>query len=101
MSDSTGAFVILVEFSVPPGQKAEFLELCAFDSRSSVRDEPGCLQFDALTSDATPELVVLYEVYADKAAFEAHLETPHYATFAAGVQDLGLAEPKVRFLNRA
>lgn len=101
MSDSARALVILVEFSVPSAQKVEFLELCAFDSSSSVRDEPGCLQFDALTTDDAPELVILYEVYADKAAFDAHLATPHYATFAAGVKALGLAEPKVRFLTRA
>lgn len=101
MSDHPDAFVILVEFTVPLARKARFLELCAFDSRSSVRDEPGCLHFDALTTDAAPELVILYEVYADKAAFDAHLATPHYATFAAGVKDLGLAEPHVRFLTRA
>ena len=97
---TSGHYVIIAEFSVTEAQKSEFLELCSFDSNSSVRDEPGCHQFDALTTEDAPDVVVLYEVYNDKAASEAHLATPHYAIFAEGVKRLGLPEPKVRFLTR-
>lgn len=97
----TGAFVVLAEFSVSAEHKAEFLELCAFDSRSSLQHEPGCRQFDAQTMEDAPDVVILYEVYDDRAAFDAHLATPHYATFAAGVERLGVAKTLVRLLTRA
>lgn len=93
-------YVIIAEFEVTAEHKQEFLELCRFDSTSSVRDEPGCRQFDALTIDDAPDAVVLYEVYDDKAAFDAHKATPHYATFAEGVKRLQVTQKQVRFLTR-
>ena len=95
-----GPYVIIAEFEVSTANRQEFLELCRYDGTSSVRDEPGCRQFDALTIDETPDAVVLYEVYADRAAFDAHLATPHYATFAEGVKRLEVIEKQVRFLTR-
>lgn len=100
MSSQPKSFVVIAELSVPESHRAEFLELCAFDSRSSVQSEPGCHQFDVLTMEGTPEAVVLYEVYESKAAFEVHLTTPHYAAFAEGVTRLGVTKTQVRFLDR-
>ncbi|MBE7157250.1 MAG: antibiotic biosynthesis monooxygenase [Rhodospirillales bacterium] len=100
MSDQPKSFVVIAELSVPEPHRAEFLELCAFDSRSSVQNEPGCRQFDVLTMESTPDMVVLYEVYDDRAAFDAHLATPHYAKFADGVTRLGVTKNQVRFLDR-
>ena len=91
--------VILAEFTVPSGHRDAFLELCAFDSTSSVRDEPGCLQFDVLTDPDVPDGVVLHEVYVDPAAFDAHKRTPHYATFAEGVSRLGVILTRLRMLS--
>lgn len=101
MPDPAALFVVLAEFSVPAEHKAEFLKLCAFDATSSVRDEPGCRQFEAHTVEDAPEAVILYEVYDDRAAFDAHLQTPHYATFADGVERLGVAKVQVRMLTPA
>ncbi len=100
MPDQPKSFVVIAELSVPAPQRAEFLELCAFDSRSSLRDEPGCRQFDVLTMEDAPDAIVLYEIYDDRAAFEAHLTTPHYAAFAEGVTRLCVTKTQVRFLDR-
>ncbi len=100
MPNPPKSFVVIAELSVPPPHRAEFLELCAFDSRSSVENEPGCRQFDVLTMESKPEAVVLYEVYDSKATFDTHLATPHYATFAEGVARLGVTKTQVRFLDR-
>ncbi len=91
--------VVLAEFTAPPEQLDAFLELCAFDSTASVRDEPGCHRFDVLTDPDEPGAVVLHEIYADHAAYEAHRQTPHYATFADGVQRLGITLRRVRLLS--
>ena len=101
MSDHPKPFVVLAELSVPQPHRAEFLELCAFDSRSSLQNEPGCRQFDVLTMENAPDAVVLYEVYDSKAAFDAHMATLHYATFAEGVARLGVTKTQVRFLERS
>lgn len=74
-------FVIVVEFRIHSGKMAAFRKLMDANARASCRDEPGCRRFDVLTSDKDPDHVLLYEIYDDRAAFEAHVKTPHFAVF--------------------
>ena len=100
MSTSTAPFTVIAELEVASEHKAEFLEFCRLDGVGSVTNEPGCRQFDTLTSDEAPNDVILYEVYDDRAAFDHHLTMPHYKVFAAAVEKLGVTTRLVRFLNR-
>ena len=76
------SFVVLPEFHVTPDRLEAFLAAARADAEASVAGEPGCLQFDVFVDRlATPVRVMFYEVYADRAAFDAHLETPHLAAF--------------------
>jgi quinol monooxygenase YgiN len=43
--------------------------------------------------------VLLYEVYDDEAAFDAHLQTPHLAAFRSGIENLVVSR-QVRRLTR-
>ena len=53
----------------------EFLTHSLDDVRNSVATEPGCRQFDLnVSADGSPTVVF----YDDRAAFEAHLQTPHF-----------------------
>ncbi|WP_407192786.1 putative quinol monooxygenase [Bradyrhizobium sp. STM 3566] len=100
MAASRRRFVVIAEFEVKPGAMPDFLALAHDDARCSVADEPGCRAFEvAVTQDAL-ETVVFYEVYDDRAAFDAHLKTPHLARFRAGFPALIVTERAVRFLER-
>ena len=44
--------------------------------------------------------MVFYEVYDSRAAFEAHLETPHLARFRDAFPPLIVEEKPVRFAER-
>ena len=92
-------FVIIAEFEVDPDKIEQFLELARTDARHSVANEPGCHQFDVTLDREQPNRVVLYEVYADEAAFDAHLQTPHLAAFRAGIEGL-IVDRRVRRLTR-
>jgi quinol monooxygenase YgiN len=71
-------YVIVAEVTVAPEPLAEFITHSLADGRDSVANEPGCRQFDVdVAADGSPT-VVFYEVYDDRAAFEAHLQTPHF-----------------------
>jgi quinol monooxygenase YgiN len=94
-----GPFVIIAEFEVKPDRLEQFLELARADASQSVAKEPGCGQFDVTLDREQPNRVVLYEVYQDEAAFDAHLETPHLAAFRAGIEDL-IVSRHVRRLTR-
>jgi quinol monooxygenase YgiN len=77
----SGGFVILVDFRIKPGQMAAFRRLIDENARVSVRDEKGCSRFDVCADRKDPDRILLYEVYDDRAAFDLHLKTPHFATF--------------------
>jgi quinol monooxygenase YgiN len=98
-SEHRGPFVIIAEFEVKPDRLEQFLELARADASQSVAKEPGCGQFDVTLDREQPNRVVLYEVYQDEAAFDAHLETPHLAAFRAGIEDL-IVSRHVRRLTR-
>jgi autoinducer 2-degrading protein len=74
-------YVIAVDFTLHPGKRAAFRKLIDDNARASVRDEPGCRRFDVLEPKGEADHVFLYEIYNDRAAFEAHLKTPHFASF--------------------
>jgi quinol monooxygenase YgiN len=93
------SYVVLPQFDVTAENLEAFLEAARDDATNSVALEPGCHQFDVFVDrDATPVKVMFYEVYESRAAFEAHLETPHLARFR---QALSLvSEGPVGFFER-
>jgi quinol monooxygenase YgiN len=76
-------YVILVDFQVVPGERAAFRRLIDENARESCRTEPGCRRFDVLEPAGEPDRVLLYEIYDDRLAFEAHTRTAHFARFDA------------------
>ena len=74
-------YVIIVDFEIDPDQIGAFLPLMAENAAASARDEPGCRQFDVCQDPDNPARMFLYEVYDDRAAFDAHLATPHFIAF--------------------
>jgi (4S)-4-hydroxy-5-phosphonooxypentane-2,3-dione isomerase len=92
-------FVLVVEFEVKADEVDRFHALIAENARASVRDEPGCLQFDVTRAEDAANRILLYEVYKDRAAFEAHAKTPHFAAFFAAAKPMILNQ-KVERLAR-
>ena len=80
-------YVITVEFAVHQDRIAAFREAMVDNARASRTHEPGCRQFDVCADPADAAVVFLYEVYDDKAAFDAHLASAHFAAFDARVRD--------------
>ena len=81
-------YVILVDFLLKPGSKAEFRRAIDANARASCMTEPGCSQFDVVEPRDDPDRIILYEIYDDRAAFEEHLKTPHLAAFEAASNHL-------------
>jgi autoinducer 2-degrading protein len=79
-------YVVSVEFGIDPPRWDAFLPLMLENARLSRTMEPGCRQFDVCTDAARPATVYLYELYDDRAAFDAHLASAHFKAFAAQTQ---------------
>ncbi len=74
-------FSLVVQMEVRPGRREQFLAGMSANAEAAVRDEPGCLRFDVCSVADDPDRFVLYELYADDAAFEAHRAAPHFAAW--------------------
>jgi (4S)-4-hydroxy-5-phosphonooxypentane-2,3-dione isomerase len=92
-----GPFVLIVEFEVRPESLERFHELIAVNARASVETEPGCRQFDVTRSQEASNRILLYEVYDDLAAFEAHAKAPHVAAFFREARPMIVSQKATRF----
>ena len=88
-------YVVTVIFRLRPNKAEAFLPAIKENARLSVETEPGCHRFDVAVDEDGPETVFLYELYDDRAAFEAHMATDHFKMFDAMVDDW-VAEKDVR-----
>jgi quinol monooxygenase YgiN len=76
-------YVITVDFHLRAESRDKFLSLVRENAALSLANETGCRRFDVCVPlDGSPR-VFLYEIYDDEAAFKAHLQMPHYKSFAA------------------
>ncbi len=82
--------VVYVEFEIAPDKVDDFFRLVCVNAAASARDEPGCRQFDVMRDQdpARANMITLYEVYDDDAAFDAHRQTPHFKVFSDGIEGM-------------
>lgn len=82
------AFVVIVDFRLKAGAHPDFRRLIDANASASVRDEDGCRRFDVVEPQGEADRVLLYEIYDDEAAFDAHCRTPHYTQFSSASDPL-------------
>ena len=92
-------YVVLVEFTTKPGHGEDFRRRVRQQAADSLRNEAGCHVFDVCVDPDRDDRVVLYEVYADKAAFDAHMASEHFKDFDGTVTPW-VAEKSVQILER-
>ena len=79
-------FVVLVEFISHAQHAEDFLNRVKQQAADSLELERECHVFDVCVDPTEATRVVLYEVYTDRAAFQAHLDSDHFKAFDAQVQ---------------
>lgn len=85
-------FVITVDFHIKHGSMPAFRALIDTNAIESCSHEPGCQRFDVAIPQGSNDRVFLYEIYDDRAAFDAHTKTPHFKTFNDASQDMVLSK---------
>ena len=81
-------YVVLVLFIVKPGAVDRFRAAVLLQAENSLSGEVACRRFDVAFDDERPERCLLYELYDDRAAFDAHLTTDHFKRFDEATADL-------------
>ncbi|NJM50717.1 MAG: antibiotic biosynthesis monooxygenase [Sphingomonadales bacterium] len=75
-------YVVTVEFDVFDEHRATFLQAVKQQAKDSLDREAGCHHFDICSiENGDDEIIFLYELYDDRAAFDLHLESAHFLSF--------------------
>jgi (4S)-4-hydroxy-5-phosphonooxypentane-2,3-dione isomerase len=72
-------FALVGTVEIAPGRMDEFLPLLMAHRARCLKDEPGTLQFEVLMPRDANTKVMLYEVYQNEAAHDAHSKGPSIA----------------------
>jgi quinol monooxygenase YgiN len=76
------SWIVTVEFRIQLSFVERFMKSLGVQASESLQ-EPECAQFDVCVDPSDVHRVFLYEVYANRDAFAAHLETSHFREFDA------------------
>jgi quinol monooxygenase YgiN len=76
------AFTRYAELEIAPSQLAQYTAAVKEEMATSVRVEPGVLAIYAVADRDNPAKLRFFEIYADEAAFHAHIASPHFKKYA-------------------
>ncbi len=79
-------YVLLVQVDVKPEHRDSFVTAAGEHARRAHQNEPGTIRFDVIADESDPNRLYYYEVYVDKAAFDAHAKGERIAIFRAETQ---------------
>lgn len=74
------AHVVIARWVAREGQE-ETVERILSENALASKEEPGCLEFTVLRDVAGARSFVLYEIYENEAAFQAHRESEHFKKY--------------------
>ena len=93
------SLVLQVNIRIKPENVASFMQK-ALENAQAARKEPGCRQFEVLVSPDDKTSIMLFEVYDDQKAFEAHQASAAFKKYVAEAVPL-LASRERHFWTRA
>jgi len=93
------SFVLAVNLRIKAENVDAFMAGVLANAREA-RKEPGCRQFEVLVDTTDRTKLMLFEVYDDEKAFEAHQQTPHFKKYLAEAVPL-LASRERQVLTKA
>ena len=77
------SLVLLVELTINAGRRDAFLARAREHRSNVLSHEPDCKGFELLVPTEDGDTVFLYEVYADQAAIDHHMQTPYMKQYLA------------------
>ncbi len=78
-------YIITVVFEIKPEFTQEWRSAIQIQAENSLKLEADCHQFDVCYDEENENLCFLYEKYTDRAAFDQHVASDHYAEFSKKV----------------
>ena len=80
--------VRLAELEIDPDQLQDYMAAPKEEIETSIRVEPGVLTLYAVSIKGHPNQIRLFEMYRDEAAYQAHLQSPHFKRYKERTQHM-------------
>ena len=80
--------VRLAKLIIDSAQLDNYRTMLKEEIETSVRVEPGVLTLYAVSEKNNPTHITILEIYADSAAYEAHLQTAHFIKYKTETKDM-------------
>jgi len=88
MAQQKNQMVRLAKIVVDPAQLEQYNIALKEQMTTAIRLEPGVLTYYAVADKAEPSHITILEIYADTAAYKAHIETSHFEKYKETVQHM-------------
>ena len=80
--------VRISEIKVVPEKLEDYISILKEEAAASVKLEPGVMATYPMCQKDNPTEIRILEIYADKAAYESHLQTPHFKKYKNTTQNI-------------
>ncbi len=88
MAQEKVQMVRLAKIKVDPLQLDQYNNALKEQMATAIRLEPGVLTYYAVADKSNPSHITILEIYADTAAYQAHIITPHFKKYKEAVKDM-------------
>ncbi|MEO3403873.1 putative quinol monooxygenase [Mucilaginibacter sp. CAU 1740] len=84
----TGQVVHIAKLEIDPAQLDSYTAALKEHIQTAIKVEPGVLTLHAVADKSNPAHITVFEIYADTAAYKAHLQSPHFKKYKTGTKDM-------------
>jgi quinol monooxygenase YgiN len=87
-AQSDGQMVRLAKLEIDPPQLEAYKAALKEEVEASIALEPGVLTLYAVSEKERPTHFTILEIYANRAAYEKHIKTPHFLKYKTGTEKM-------------
>jgi quinol monooxygenase YgiN len=80
--------VRIAKLQIDSAQLDNYMAALKEHAETAVRVEPGVLTLYAVAEKNNPTHITVFEIYADAAAYQAHLQTAHFKKYKSTTKDM-------------
>lgn len=88
MAQEKNHMVRLAKIKVDPSQLEQYNAALTEQMTTAINVEPGVLTYYAVADKSDPASITILEIYADTAAYQAHITTQHFKKYKEAVKDM-------------
>ena len=78
----------IAKIKVDPVQLEKYKLALREQMNAAIQNEPGVLSYYAVADKKDPSSITIFEIYADTAAYNAHILTPHFRKYKEAVKEM-------------